>query len=98
MGFRPNMPPGMENKKTVKQVYRGKVYEQRIDAVKREELEFVVADYRVNSVIETIRNITKTGQGADGRIYIFPLENAIYIHSGDRHIGDSTETGFFGDI
>ncbi len=87
-----------EQKKTVKQVYRGKVYEQRIDAVKREELEFVVADYRVDSVIETIRNVTKTDQGGDGRIYILPLDNAIHIHTGDRHIGDSTETGFFSDI
>ncbi len=87
-----------EQKKTVKQVYRGKVYEQRIDAVKREELEFVVADYRVDSVIETIRNVTKTDQGGDGRIYIFPIDDAIHIHTGDRHLGDSTETGFFGDI
>ncbi len=87
-----------EQKKTVKQVYRGKVYQQRVDAVKRAELEFVVADYRVDSVIETIRNVTKTGLGADGRIYIFPIDDAIHIHSGDRHIGDSTEPGFFDEI
>ncbi len=31
-----------EQKKTTKQVYRGKVYEQRVDAVKRKEIEFVV--------------------------------------------------------
>ncbi len=87
-----------ENKQTVKQVYRGKVYEQRVDAVKREELEFVVADYRVKSVIESIRSITKTDDGGDGRIYILPVEQSIHIHTGDRHIGDSTETGFYGDI
>ncbi|MGR3175660.1 MAG: P-II family nitrogen regulator [Candidatus Scalindua sp.] len=99
MGFRPNKPLDMENKKkTVKQVYRGKIYQQRIDTVKRVELEFVVADYRIDSVIETIRNVTKTGMGADGRIYIFPLDNAIHIHSGSRHLGDSTEEGFFDEI
>ena len=49
-----------ESKKIVKQIYRGKVYEQRTDAVKREELEFVVADYRVKSVIDSIRSVTKT--------------------------------------
>ena len=87
-----------EQKKTVKQVYRGKIYEQRVDAIKREELEFVVADYRVESVIKTIRDVVATDQGGDGRIYISTLDNAIHISSGDRHLGDSSETGFYGDI
>lgn len=87
-----------ECKKIVKQIYRGKVYEQRSDAVKREEFEFVVADYRVKSVIAAIRSVTKTEEGADGRIYVLPIEQSIHIHTGDRHIGDSTETGFYGDI
>ncbi len=87
-----------ESKKIVKQIYRGKVYEQRVDAIKREELEFVVADYRVKSVIDSIRNVTKTDEGADGRIYVLPIEQSLHIHTGDRHIGDSTETGFYGDI
>jgi nitrogen regulatory protein PII len=87
-----------ESKKVIKQVYRGKVYEQRVDAVKREELEFVVADYRVESVIKTIRDVAATDQGGDGRIYISTLDNAIHISSGDRHLGDSSETGFYGDI
>ena len=87
-----------ESKKVIKQVYRGKVYEQRVDAIKREELEFVVADYRVESVIKTIRDVAATDQGGDGRIYISTLDNAIHISSGDRHLGDSSETGFYGDI
>ena len=87
-----------ESKKVMKQVYRGKVYEQRVDAIKREELEFVVADYRVESVIKTIRDVVATEQGGDGRIYISTLDNAIHISSGDRHLGDSSETGFYGDI
>ncbi len=88
----------VENKKTDKLIYRGKVYEQRVDAVKTEELEFVVSDYRVKSVIESIRNVTRTDDEGDGRIYILPVEQSIHIHSGDRHLGDSTETGFYGDI
>ena len=80
-----------EQKQVIKQVYRGKVYEQRVDSVKREEIELVVPDDKVEKVIETIRNITKTGQGGDGRIYISTLDDAIHIHSGDKHTGDSTE-------
>jgi nitrogen regulatory protein P-II 1 len=93
-----------ESKKIIKQVYRGavsgpfdvsfalaKLYEKRADAVKRKEIEFVVPDDKVEKVVETIRKIATTAQGGDGRIYIFPMENAIHIHSGDRHLGDSSE-------
>ena len=80
-----------ESKKVVKQVYRGKVYEQRVDAVKREELEFVVPDDKVEKVLETIRNVAATDQGADGRIYVSTLDESIHIHSGDRHFGDASE-------
>ena len=41
-----------ESKKIVEQVYRGKVYEQRVDAVKRKELEFVVPDDKVQKVMK----------------------------------------------
>ncbi len=93
-----------ESKKIIRQGYRGdttgpfdkyfalaKVSEQRADAVKRKEIEFVVPDDKVEKVVETIRKTTATAQGGDGRIYIFPMENAIHIHSGDRHLGDSSE-------
>jgi nitrogen regulatory protein PII len=80
-----------ESKKVVKQVYRGKVYEQRVDATKREELEFVVPDDKVEKVIETIRNVAVTDQGADGRIYVSTLDKSLHIHSGDSHLGDASE-------
>ncbi|MFQ5687119.1 MAG: P-II family nitrogen regulator [Candidatus Scalindua sp.] len=80
-----------ESKKVVKQVYRGKVYEQRVDAVKRKEIEFVVPDDKVEKVIETIRKVAVTEQGGDGRIYVSTLDESIHIHSGDRHMGDSSE-------
>ena len=80
--------------KTNKQLNKyieGNVYEQRVDAVKRQEIEFVVQDDKVEKVVNTIRNIAATGQGGDGRIYILPMENAVHIHSGDKHLGDSSE-------
>jgi nitrogen regulatory protein PII len=82
-----------ESKKVVKQVYRGKVYEQRVDAIKRKELEFVVPDDRVEKVVETIRKIAVTSQGGDGRIYISTLDDSIHIHTGDKHFGDTSEEG-----
>lgn len=80
-----------ESKKTVKQIYRGKVYEQRVDAIKRTELEFVVPDDKVENVIRTIRNIAVTNHGADGRIYISAMNDSVHIHSGEVHLGDASE-------
>ena len=80
-----------ESKKIVKQIYRGKVYEQRVDAVKRTELEFVVPDDKVDNVIRTIRNVAVTNHGADGRIYIFAMNDSVHINSGSEHLGDSSE-------
>ncbi len=80
-----------ESKKIVKQIYRGKVYEQRVDAVKRTELEFVVPDDKVDNVIRTIRNVAVTDHGADGRIYIFAMNDSFHISSGSTHLGDASE-------
>ncbi len=80
-----------ESKHIVKQIYRGKVYEQRIDAVKRTEIEFVVPDDKVENVIRTIRNVAVTNHGADGRIYVFPINESVHVHSGCIHLGDSSE-------
>ncbi|MGR3319218.1 MAG: P-II family nitrogen regulator [Candidatus Anammoxibacter sp.] len=83
----------IENRAMVKQVYRGRVFEQRVDAVKRVELELVVVDNKVDDVIGTIKEVGKTGQGGDGRIYILTLDDAIHIDSGTKHMGDSSEEG-----
>ncbi|GAX59420.1 nitrogen regulatory protein P-II [Candidatus Scalindua japonica] len=80
-----------ESKKIVKQVYRGKVYEQRADAVKRIEVELVVPDDKVDNVIRTIRNVAVTNHGADGRIYVFGMSDSVHIHSGGKHMGDYSE-------
>ncbi len=80
-----------ECKKIVKQIYRGKVYERRADAIKRAEIEFVVPDDKVDNVVRTIRNIAVTDHGADGRIYIFPINESVHIQSGSKHLGDSSE-------
>jgi nitrogen regulatory protein PII len=80
-----------DSKKVIKKVLRGKDYELKVESVQREELEFVVTDDKVAKVLETIREVAATDQGADGRIYISPLDDAIHIYSGNRHLGDACE-------
>ena len=86
-----------EHKQTIKQVFRGKIFEKRTDAVNRIELEFVIQDENVTKVVDAIRNTASTDQGGDGRIYISPLDDAIHIHGGDKHLGDSDEKGLEDD-
>ncbi len=80
-----------ESKKIVRQVYRGQSFEQRVDAVKRTELELVVPDNKVDNVIRTIRNVAVTNHGADGRIYVSAMNDSVHIHSGEVHMGDASE-------
>ncbi len=86
-----------EQKSVIKKIYRGQVFEERSETTKRVELEFVVSDKNTEKVIETIRNVAKTDQGGDGRIYISTLDDAIHIHSGDKHLGDNREEGLSTD-
>ncbi len=80
-----------ESKKTIKEVYSGRVYEQRSDVVKREEMEFVVPDNKVKEVLENVQKVTATDEGADGRIYVSALEESVHIHNGKEHTGDENE-------
>ena len=80
-----------ESKKTIREVYNGRVYEQRIDVAKREEMEFVVPANKVKEVLEHVQLVAATDEGADGRIYISALEEAVHIHNGSEHSGDGNE-------
>jgi nitrogen regulatory protein PII len=80
-----------ESKETIKEDYNGRVYEQRNDFSNREEMEFVVPDDKVNEVLENVKKIAATDDGADGRIYVSALEQSIHVHNGSEHRGDENE-------
>ncbi len=80
-----------ESRKTIREVYNGKVYEQRTDVVKREEMEFVVPTNKVKEVLENIQMVAATDDGADGRIYVSALEESVHVHNGSEHSGDGDE-------
>ena len=81
-----------ENKETIREIYNGRVFEQRIDVSnKREEVEFVVPDDKVKEVIENVKKVATTDDGADGRIYVSALEESVHVHNGKEHSGDRSE-------
>jgi len=72
---------GVERKGRV-QLYRGAEY--TVDTIPQVELEVVVSDDLVQSVVNTIRGVAATDPHGDGRIFITPLEDVIRIRTGEH--------------
>ena len=62
--------------------YRGTEYE--IKFLPKTKIEIVVPDSKVDEVISTIIDKAKTGNIGDGKIFVYPLEDAIRIRTGDK--------------
>jgi nitrogen regulatory protein P-II 1 len=65
-----------------KEVYRGSAYV--VDFVPKVKVEVVVPDGQVVAVIEAIEKAGKTGRIGDGKIFVYGLEEAIRIRTGER--------------
>ena len=62
--------------------YRGT--EVIMNMVPKIKVEIVVADERLERAIEIIQETVRTGEVGDGKIFIFPVEDAIRIRTGER--------------
>ncbi|MDR2449092.1 MAG: P-II family nitrogen regulator [Prevotellaceae bacterium] len=67
-------------------IYRGIVYDT--SSIERYQLSIIVRDVNLEKAIQAIEKAARTGEIGDGRIFIFPAEDAISIRSGKR--GDAT--------
>ncbi|GHU69088.1 nitrogen regulatory protein P-II [Bacteroidia bacterium] len=67
-------------------IYRGIVYDTSF--IERIQLSIVVRDINVEKTVEAISAAARTGEVGDGRIFIYPAEDAISIRTGKR--GDAT--------
>jgi nitrogen regulatory protein P-II 1 len=65
-----------------KEVYRGSAYV--VDFVPKVKVEVVVPDSQVVAVIEAIEKAGKMGRIGDGKIFVYGLEEAIRIRTGER--------------
>jgi nitrogen regulatory protein P-II 1 len=65
-----------------KEVYRGSAYV--VDFVPKVKVEVVVPDSQVAQVVEAIEKAGKTGRIGDGKIFVYGLEEAIRIRTGER--------------
>jgi len=63
------------------EVYRGTEY--NVDFVPKVKIEVICSDDSLKTVLETILRAGQTGQIGDGKIFVYNLENAIRIRTGE---------------
>jgi len=63
------------------ELYRGSEYQ--IDFLPKIKIEVVVSDHLADKVVDTIVNAAKTGQVGDGKIFIYNVEDAVRVRTGE---------------
>jgi nitrogen regulatory protein P-II 2 len=54
-----------------------------VDFLPKVKIEIAIADELVDRVIEAVMNAAKTGKIGDGKIFVYALEQAIRIRTGE---------------
>lgn len=67
------------------EIYRGSEYS--INLLPKLKIEMVVPDHMLDRVLEEIMNSARTGEVGDGKIFVYNLEDAVRVRTGER--GDS---------
>jgi nitrogen regulatory protein P-II 1 len=65
-----------------KEVYRGAEYQ--VDFLSKVKIEIVIDDEIVDKAIEAVVEVARTGKVGDGKIFVYPVENAIRIRTGEK--------------
>jgi len=72
---------GHGRQKGHKEVYRGQEYE--VDLLPKVKVEVVVSDKRVDETVKAIVDAARTGKIGDGKVFLYPVEEAIRIRNND---------------
>jgi nitrogen regulatory protein P-II 1 len=64
-----------------KEIYRGAEYQ--IDFVPKTKIEVVIDSESVADVVRVISENARTGEIGDGKIFVFPVEEALRIRTGE---------------
>ncbi|MFY3771890.1 Nitrogen regulatory protein P-II [Providencia manganoxydans] len=73
---------GFGRQKGHSELYRGAEYV--VDFLPKVRMEIAVLDEFADQVIEAIEKAANTGQVGDGKIFVFELEQAIRIRTGEK--------------
>ena len=72
---------GFGRQKGHTELYRGAEYV--VDFLPKIKVEVAIDEDQLDSVIEAISNAAQTGKIGDGKIFVYPLEQAIRIRTGE---------------
>ncbi|HKT10548.1 MAG TPA: P-II family nitrogen regulator [Terriglobia bacterium] len=64
------------------EVYRGREY--NVDLLPKMKIELVLPDNLVEPTVQAILGAAKTGKIGDGKIFVYPVEEAIRIRNEER--------------
>ncbi|MBE1236464.1 P-II family nitrogen regulator [Phaeovibrio sulfidiphilus] len=73
---------GFGRQKGHTELYRGAEYV--VDFLPKVKIEIVVEDSMVDRAVEAIQQSAQTGRIGDGKIFIYPIEDAIRIRTRER--------------
>ncbi|MFH0792481.1 MAG: P-II family nitrogen regulator [bacterium] len=73
---------GFGRQKGHTELYRGSEYQ--VDFLPKLKIEIAVEDERASEVMEAVAKAAKTGTIGDGKVFLFPLDEAIRIRTGER--------------
>ena len=60
-----------------------RVGEYRVDLLPKVKIEVVVLDEDLSKTLHAIASSARTGEMGDGKIFIFPVDNAVRIRTGE---------------
>jgi nitrogen regulatory protein P-II 1 len=72
---------GFGRQKGHSEMYRGTEY--TVDFVPKIKIEVVIADAKLQTVLETITRVAQTGQVGDGKIFITEMADVVRIRTGE---------------
>jgi nitrogen regulatory protein P-II 1 len=61
-----------------------RVGEYRVDFLPKLKVEVVVLDEDLSKILHGIASSARTGEMGDGKIFVFPLDNAVRIRTGEN--------------
>ena len=82
MGMTVSEVKGFGRQKGHTEIYRGSEY--TVDFLPKVKLEIVLPDDLVEKAVQTIINAAKTGNIGDGKIFLYPIQEAIRIRTGEK--------------
>ena len=73
---------GYGRQKGHKEIYRGAEYV--VDFIPKIKIEIVVEAVRAEEVVEKIQHAANTGKIGEGKIFVFPVETAVRVRTGEK--------------